>query len=325
MKPFQPFQQRKKITKTPDYCLDIISTKNAPGIIGAPMANGSIELLNVETLTTISTIQQPNVLSQCLFDTQTPNILWSSDKSGNLILFDIRTSQKAMHLNASKPILSFDINSSHTLIACGTELTTTTTGIDAPIIFWDLRNCGQSIAQFDDCHSDDVTQIKFHPTQPNAMISGSTDGLVCLYNLETMIEDDALYQVIKDDSVSKIGYFGPQYEYLYYQSHMETFSIWKFENADRIQSFGDVRGESVDIDLQYCIDCKYDEQTQLLYMMAGSIEGNIGIFNVTMEGLVLAYTLNGGNGDIVRGVDWNLSNNYIVSGSEDGAICTWSQ
>lgn len=95
------------------------------------------------------------------------------------------------------------------------------------------------------------TVTRFHPEQPNAMMSGSTDGyakryeslttpqpivtpsysLVCLYNLETFDEDDALYQVIKEESVHKIGYFGPSYEYLYCLTHMETFSLWQFSEV----------------------------------------------------------------------------------------------
>jgi hypothetical protein len=74
------------------------------------------------------------------------------------------------------------------------------------------------------------------------MMSGSTDGLINLYNLETMIEEDALYQVIamvfipqviKTESVAKVGYFGPDYEYLYSLSHMETFSMYKFQEVSR--------------------------------------------------------------------------------------------
>lgn len=103
------------------------------------------------------------------------------------------------------------------------------------------------------------------------MISGSTDGLICLYNLETLVEDDALYQVIKEDSINKIGFFGPQYEYIYCLSHMETFSLWKFLEGDKVFSFGDVRGDSEaqQMKVDYLIDCVYDEVGQRMYLVAG--------------------------------------------------------
>lgn len=103
----------------------------------------------------------------------------------------------------------------------------------------DLRNLGsQPVNKFTECHSDDVTHIEFHPIESNAMVSGSTDGyvigtivdgrLACLYNLEMNVEDECLYQVIKEDSISKVGFFGPSYEYLYSLTHIETMSLYKF-------------------------------------------------------------------------------------------------
>jgi WD40 repeat protein len=178
---------------------------------------------------------------------------------------------------AEAPILDFDMNSSHSMIACGTELV----GEDASILFWDLRS-NQLLSRFTECHSDDVTQIRFHPTEANAMMSGSTDGLVCLYNLQDLTkprpqgedtetaEDDCLYQVIKENSVSKIGYFGPSSEYLYYITHMETFSIWRFQEAEKICNYGDVRAITPELALEYIVGCMYDADSQHLFLTAGS-------------------------------------------------------
>ena len=101
-------------------------------------------------------------------------------------------------------------------------------------------------------------------------MSGSTDGLICLFDISTMVEDDSLYQVIKGDSVSKIGYFGPSNEYIYSMSHMETFSLWRFEEAEKIRTYGDVRGISEDLQLDYLINCCYEPASQRLYLIGGS-------------------------------------------------------
>lgn len=85
-----------------------------------------------------------------------------------------------------------------------------------------------------------------------------------------MEEDDALYQVIKTDSVAQIGYFGSRLEYLYVLSHMETFSIYTFEDADPIKQYGDVRGNSKELSLEYCINCNWDPLAEKLYLTAGS-------------------------------------------------------
>ena len=40
----------------------------------------------------------------------------------------------------------------------------------------DIRSGAQPLAKFGDCHSDDITQVRFHPTEASALITGSTDG-----------------------------------------------------------------------------------------------------------------------------------------------------
>lgn len=41
-------------------------------------------------------------------------------------------------------------------------------------------------------HSDDITAVRFHPSQVYSLASGSTDGLVNVFNLREPEEDDAL-------------------------------------------------------------------------------------------------------------------------------------
>jgi WD40 repeat protein len=179
------------------------------------------------------------------------------------------------------------------------------------------------LGSFDECHSDDVTCLKFHPLVPNAMISGSTDGLICLYQLSTFNQDDDLYQVIKDESVSKCGYFGPNYEYIYAISHMETLSIHKFLDSQLIESFGDLRIENELVKTDYLIDCEYNDQMQRLFLLTGSRDGNIGIFDVQLGKPNLAFTLNGGHKDTVLDVSWDWTNSKIFSCSEDGYLTCW--
>lgn len=134
-------------------------------------------------------------------------------------------------------------------MAAGTELI----GEDAKIIFWcvekfisfnqelvqfinskllflfffrDLRN-SSIMAQFVESHNDDITQIQFHPTSPSQLICGSVDGLICSFDLKNFNEDDELIGVINSgSSINRAGYFGPDGEYVYCLTHIETFSLW---------------------------------------------------------------------------------------------------
>jgi WD40 repeat protein len=84
------------------------------------------------------------------------------------------------------------------------------------------------LASYGECHQDDVTQLDFHPSQPNVLLSGSMDGLVCAYDFsQTLDEDEILTTVMNTGaSVHKMGYFGPDGAFVYYMSHMETFKLY---------------------------------------------------------------------------------------------------
>jgi WD repeat-containing protein 89 len=272
-----PIQIRHRLQKGPNYPLEI-AYNDAHNVLAASLYDGSTEMFDLSTTSLIGTIPSEEfVISHSQFDRENGFLLWTSTKSGILQCNDIRTNQVVKRFEAHRPILDFDINSSNSMISCGTELT----GADALILFYDPRQA-RLLSAFSECHSDDVTQIQFHPTISNMMMSGSTDGLINLYNLQDLskerivdenvetAEDDALYQVIKEDSISKLGYFGPLFEYVYSVTHIETFSIYKFEQGERLNSYGDIRKSTPELQLDYCVGCAYDVDSTRLYLTSGS-------------------------------------------------------
>lgn len=44
------------------------------------------------------------------------------------------------------------------------------------------------------------SQVKFHPDRRDVLASGSTDGLVCLFDISQPIEDDALFGTLNSES-----------------------------------------------------------------------------------------------------------------------------
>jgi len=51
---------------------------------------------------------------------------------------------------------------------------------ESEIVFFDTRSA-KILTVFSECHSDDVTNVKFHPTRPELMMSGSTDRYIRQY------------------------------------------------------------------------------------------------------------------------------------------------
>ncbi|KAI8818402.1 WD40-repeat-containing domain protein [Fimicolochytrium jonesii] len=331
--PYTPFRLATSHNlESTGYILDVQVSPHGGNLV-APTSSGAVHVFDAGTLEGVNTLNvtdgsSRDVLSEVAFDTANPSLLWSGSKSGHIKLWDLRSGEAGLTLDgrsymisARAPVLCLAVNSTRTLLAAGTELV----GEDAMIPIWDIRAHPTPATTFMECHSDDITQLRFHPSDPNAMISGSTDGLICLYNLATLEEDDALYQVIKEDSISKIGFFGPAYEYIYCLSHMETFSLYKFLEGDKVFSFGDVRADSEaqQMKVDYLIDCVYDAAGQRMFLVTGDQSGNMGVLHVNLGRLELVHTINGGHTDIVRGVHWDLQRGSLVSGGEDGIVSLW--
>lgn len=95
-------------------------------------------------------------------------------------------------------------------------------------------------------HVDDL-QLQFHPTKPQILLSGSTDGLVNVYDTTIQDEEEALHQTINHGaSIHHAGFLSDVA--IFALSHDEKFSIYELitsleENAEvgPPVHFGDMR------------------------------------------------------------------------------------
>jgi len=107
----------------------------------------------------------------------------------------------------NKEILHFDLNCHDQIICGGTELVEE----DCYILFWDTR-ASKLLGCYSEAHSDDVTAIEFHTQMPHSLASGSTDGLVNVFNLLESSEDDALKYSFNTSS-SVVSYLSYLYSF----------------------------------------------------------------------------------------------------------------
>lgn len=141
------------------------------------------------------------------FANDNPNTIFVAETLGNIDLYDIRTTQtpiKTLHKDATirEPYTCFDVNTNDTILCAGTERIKD----DAHVILFDIRKWS-TLATFSDCHSQDLTQVKFHSHIPNVLASGSIDGLINVYNVSETNEDDALlYCINTEHSVQTIDW-----------------------------------------------------------------------------------------------------------------------
>ncbi|KAG0050815.1 WD40-repeat-containing domain protein [Linnemannia elongata] len=306
------------------YIFDIVA--NSSNMI-VSASNHEIKLYNPATFA-IKNILKFHTDTITQIKAHGENILMSSSKDGSVAVWDLRTDAgpvQVFQTPAKDPLLSFDLNSSEQILAAGSELVE----YDANIHFFDARsNTSAIVKTYSESHSDDITNIKFHPTNPARLMTGSVDGLICQFDLTDMDEEEGLMVVSNTGaSINRIGYFGPNAEYIYCLSHMETLSLWNSEDADAIHQFGDIRGVSnpaMGLTLDYGIDCQYEPESGRLFLLAGSNEGNINILHVKADSLQLCQVLSGGHSEIVRSTFWDSKRGILYSGGEDAKLGLWN-
>lgn len=239
-------------------------------------------------------------------------------------IFDVRDSSERpvgiiKSLNTS-PFLSLD--SRHGKIACGTELK----GVDAQLHIYDIRKLDSIWKSFVDSHHDDITCIKFHPSDPTVLLSGSTDGYTNIYDMTEEEEDDSLHQVINYDSIHSCGWLAPRR--IFTLSHMETFAIHELnDKSEELKEpqpldFGDVRQR---------FDCDYVVDVYPGYIATGKshddscCELKIIPFNNEVDDISKAVTIeNPHESDVVRDVFIPSSDSSLLySCGEDGSLKVW--
>ncbi|KAI2225807.1 hypothetical protein LOZ15_000201 [Ophidiomyces ophidiicola] len=193
----------------------------------------------------------------------------------------------------------------------------------------DLRSPGLPRMQYVESHNDDITELRYHPTRNNVLLSGSTDGLVNIYDTTIADEDETLLQVINHGSVHHAGFIGVKA--IYALSHDELFSIHPFNDPDEnvvepapIQ-FGDLRS---------ALHCDYVVNVLVgaagAYAATGSTrEQSLDLIPIVASpefqfDRTKVWGLPGAHGEeVVRSVLLNNLSGSVFTCGEDGQVRVW--
>lgn len=141
------------------------------------------------------------------FENANTNSLFVSTVNGKIYLFDLRQPSSIANTfecteSNKKPFTCFDLNADGTILCAGTEQTAG----EAYLLFFDIRKSAM-LGAYTDSHRDDLTQVMFHPTKPNSLTTGSTDGLINVFDITEQEEDDALECCLNtENSIQKINW-----------------------------------------------------------------------------------------------------------------------
>ncbi|KAI9829992.1 MAG: ERAD-associated protein [Phylliscum demangeonii] len=291
-------------SKPPLYFYSIVPTAHGLAISSS---DNAVRVLDGATLGVVPTVHLCDVDEGliCLkVSDPAGHVLATAGRDGCVRCWDMRTRSKVLQYNnvslkdekihgaAKVPLLSLCFSPRKNLVAAGTE-----------------RSEGQSVVllRYNESHYDDVTEVslQFDPTRTSHLLSGSTDGLINIFNTYTSNEDDALRRTINHgSSVRRAGFLDGRD--LFALSHDETFAVYHLSDADEDPaptSFGDLRDR---------FHCKYVVDIVDSYADEGPF------FDSRRSRLPNAH-----GEDIVRTVYLNARTETVFTAGEDGLVKAW--
>ncbi|KAM0335309.1 hypothetical protein ACHAQA_000354 [Verticillium albo-atrum] len=273
-----------------------------------------------------------NVTALQPFD-RSASTVCTAGEDGSVSLWDLRnppaTALAARFTAADAPITALACHAPAHALAVGTEFANHQTSV----LLWDVRGAPAQRACYAEVHSDDVTELCFHPSSaPAILLSGSTDGIVNVYDTRVADEDDVVVQTLNTGSVHHAAFMSDSE--VYTLTHDEKFAVFNldegYEKGTPVADFGDVRAE---LECQYVanVTAKVDgsgaiigvgsqdrQNFQLVHLARGG-EKNSWVFDKASS-----VGLPGGHGEeIVRAFCFYDDEQVVFTAGEDGNIKAW--
>ncbi|KAI0396503.1 WD40 repeat-like protein [Xylariaceae sp. FL0594] len=227
------------------YVLDILPFVSGPATISSDQKLSLFNPLSLRNGPTVDLVtHHGNITCARVFDPANM-VVCTAGENGSISMWDLRQDVRQAEVvrfttENNVPVLSVACSNPGFSIAAGTELQ----NHQASIIIWDVRSPAASKLHYKEVHSDDVTELNFHPSDPTILLSGSTDGLVNICDTKITDEDEVVIQTFNHDSSIHHAAFLNDTE-VYALSHDERLALYDmaegYEKGAATTDFGDMR------------------------------------------------------------------------------------
>ncbi|KAF3428112.1 hypothetical protein E2986_10288 [Frieseomelitta varia] len=270
------------------------------------------------------------------FSPTSKNILYTATNNGEITACDLRAKGKVVAKfkdntedGKTKPLCSFDVSCDEKLVAGGTEHIAG----DAFILFWDARHSSSKLDDrnnllggYWESHMEDVVSLAFHSSKQDVLASGSTDGLINVFDLTQPSEDSALTSSLNtESSVDRIGWLSD--DNLWCTTH-NSLQLWDYDEVTPYAKFNRSNiaiFQNDDPDDCYIVKFHASNVFEQPFLLAGfsSVKGeNLRCLNVVNNRLETYYNMIG-NKQIVRDSWLHEKSGSLVTVGEGGLINIW--
>ncbi|KAI1378826.1 WD40-repeat-containing domain protein [Hypoxylon crocopeplum] len=226
------------------YVLDIIPLTSGPATISSDQKLALFNPTSLKTGPHIDLItRHSNIACAKAFDVGSA-IVCTAGEDGSVSMWDLRQDARQAEVarltDNRAPVLSLACSGAGFSVVAGTELQ----DHQASILVWDVRSTPTPKLHYKEVHSDDVTELNFHPSDHNILLSGSTDGLVNICDTRITDEDEVVVQTFNHDASIHHAAFLNDTE-VFAISHDEKLALYDMaenhENGAATADFGDMR------------------------------------------------------------------------------------
>ncbi|KAL9700637.1 hypothetical protein quinque_004078 [Culex quinquefasciatus] len=263
-----------------------------------------------------------------------PNLLMACTEEGVVSLYDLRLGKSVFGFEDGsegprKTMTTFDVNQNDRVLCASTEVQK---GGDSFLLFFDIRE-RKFLGSYWECHSEDITNVRFHPSNPDLLVSGSVDGLINVFDISQPTEDDAMqYCFNVDTAIESLNWHrnpGTGKDWVSCVTTTNGFQLYDVESQDPEVEF-DREKITEFICRKSSIDCNvvgaYNEGDGALTLLAGS-NYNKGECLRSLRYSDKSFQpfqnfLH--NKQIVRASVYSEKENALITTGESGLITVWS-